>query len=60
MVVTEGQLAMLEEFRRSRSKPGCVVRRATVVVLAFEKWSNQDIAPEVGLDRMAVELRRRR
>ena len=60
VVVTERQLAILDEFRRSRSEPGWVVQRAAVIFLAFEKWSNQEIAAEVGLDRMAVGLWRRR
>ncbi len=56
VVVRERQSAILDEFRRSRTEPGWVVQRATVMVLAFEKWSNQNIAAEVGLDRMAVGL----
>ena len=56
VVVTERQFAILDEFRRSRSEPRWVVQRAAVIVLGFEKWSNQEIAAEVGLDRMAVGL----
>lgn len=56
VVVTERQFAILDEFRRSRSEPRWVVQRAALIVLGFEKWSNQEIAAEVGLDRMAVGL----
>lgn len=58
--VSERQLVILEEFRRSRSEPGWVIQRAGVIVLAWEKWSNQQIAAEVSLDRMAVGVWRRR
>ncbi len=51
-------MAILQEFRRSRSEPGWVVQRAAVIVWGFEKWSNQEIAAEVRLDRMAVGRRR--
>ena len=37
VVVTERQFAILEEFRRSRSEPGWVVQRATVILLALQK-----------------------
>ena len=60
VVVTERQWAILDEFRRSRSEPGWVVQRAAVILWGFEKRPNQEIAVEVGLDRMAVGLWRRR
>ena len=55
VVVTERQWAIGDEFRRSRSEPGWVVQRAAVILLAFEKRLNQEIADEVSLERMAVE-----
>ena len=58
--VSERQLGILQEFCRSRSEPAWVVQRATVSVRAFEGRWNRDLAPEMGLDRMAVGTWRRR
>lgn len=58
--VSERQWGILEEFRRSRSEPAWVVQRATVIVRAFAGRLNQEIADEIGLDRMAVGTWRRR
>lgn len=58
--VSERQLAVLEEFRRSKTEPQFVSQRAAIIVAAFAGRSNQEIAQEVGLERMAVGTWRRR
>ena len=60
VVVSERQLAILEELRRSRTEPLWVVKRAHIIVLAWEGRLNQEIARQVSLDRMAVGTWRRR
>lgn len=60
VVVSERQLVILEEFRRSRSEPKWVVQRAGIIVLAWEGMANQEIATEVSLNRGAVGVWRRR
>lgn len=58
--VSERQLQILEEFRRSRTEPVALVQRAGVIVLAWRGLLNQAIAAQVQLERMAVGLWRRR
>lgn len=58
--VSERQLLILEEFRRSRTEPRWVVERASIIVLAWERLVNQEIAQRVQLGRMAVGTWRRR
>ena len=58
--VSERQLVILEEFRRSRSEPLWVVKRADIIVSAWQGESNQEIASHVSLNRLAVGCWRRR
>ena len=58
--VSEKQLGILEEFRRSRTLPKCVIQRATMVVLGFRSLLNEEIAVEVGLNRQQVGTWRQR
>ena len=58
--VTEKQLVVIEEFSRSRSVSRAVIQRATVVLRAFQGMRNEDIAPQVGLNRQQVGVWRQR
>ena len=60
VVVTERQQAILREFSRSRSEPPMLVQRARIILLAFEGRRNEEIAAEVGLNRVQVGTWRRR
>jgi hypothetical protein len=58
--VTEKQLAILEELRRSRTEAKGIVRRASILVLGFQGLLNEQIALDVGLNRQQVGIWRRR
>jgi hypothetical protein len=60
IVITERQKKLLEEFRKSRTIGKCITQRATIILLGFEGMLNEEIAREVGLNRMQVGLWRRR
>jgi len=58
--VTEKQLVILSEYRKSRSESRAVVQRATIVLLGYEGFSNEQIAEKVGLNRIQVGTWRQR
>lgn len=60
VTITERQQAILIEFSKSRSEPLFIRQRATIVLRAFQKRPNAEIAAEVGLERHQVGLWRRR
>lgn len=60
VTVSEEQFAILEEFRRSRTESEGTKQRATIVLLAFEGLLNEEIAPQVGLNRQQVGVWRQR
>lgn len=60
VVITERQQVILEELSRSRSESQMISQRARIILPAFAKQSNKEIAAEVGLERKQVGLRRRR
>lgn len=60
VVITERQQVILEELSRSRSEAQMISQRAKIILLAFAKRSNEQIAAEVGLERKQVGLWRRR
>jgi transposase len=60
IVITERQKKLLEEFSKSRTLGKCITQRATIILLGFEGMLNEEIALEVGLNRMQVGLWRRR
>lgn len=60
VTVSEKQWAILDELSRSRSFPEGVKRRATIIVLAFQGLLNEEIAPQVGLNRQQVGVWRQR
>lgn len=58
--ITERQQMILESMAAAKTSPVRLVQRATVVLQAFAKVDNQDIARAIGLDRTAVGQWRRR
>lgn len=60
VVVSVRQHEILTEFSRSRSEPGAIVKRATVILKAFAGALNEDIAQEVSLERKQVGIWRKR
>jgi transposase len=60
VVVTERQQAVLLELSRSRTEPPMWIQRAKIVLRAFAGRKNQEIAAEVGLNRVQVGTWRRR
>ncbi len=60
VTISEKQSAILDEFSRSRSVPEGIKQRATIVLLAFQGQLNEEIAPQVGLNRQQVGVWRQR
>jgi hypothetical protein len=60
VTITERQQEILDEFSRSRSEPYFLRQRATIVLLAFARLLNEQIAPQVDLERHQVGLWRAR
>lgn len=60
IIISERQQKLLEEFSKSRTLGTCIVQRATIVLLGFTGMLNEDIAPQVGLNRQQVGLWRQR
>ena len=58
--VSERQLSILNELRRSKTESASVVQRAAIIALAWEGRLNEEITAEVGLGRMEVGKWRRR
>lgn len=54
VTVSERQLSILNELRRSKTEPTWVVQRAAIIVLAWEGRLNEEISAEVGLGRMEI------
>jgi transposase len=60
VVITERQQVVLEELSNSRTEPLRVTQRARIVLLAFEGYTNEEIAQKVQLVRMQVGRWRQR
>jgi transposase len=60
VVITERQQPILLELSKSRTESQSVVQRATIVLRAFEKKRNEEIAAEIGLGAGQVGVWRRR
>ena len=60
IIVSERQQKLLEEFRKSRTLGNCIVQRATIILLGFAGVLNEEIARQVGLNRIQVGIWRRR
>ena len=58
--VTERHLKILQDIAPSRTATVALVQRATLILRAFDKIDNQDIADEIDLNRNAIGLWRRR
>lgn len=60
IVLTEKLQDILFKITRSTTGAIRLIQRARIVLLAFERWRNEDIADEVGLNRKQVGCWRRR
>jgi len=60
VLITERQRRVLEDLARSRTAPLHLAQRAPIILRAFEKADNRDIAEELGLNRNSVGMWRRR
>ena len=60
VTITERQQEVLRTIRNAPTAPSRLRQRAAIILLAFEKQGNPEIAAEVGLSRRQVSLWRRR
>ena len=60
VLITERQQEVLQELVAGRTTPVRLVQRATIVLRAFAKIDNAEIADEIGLGPNAAGLWRRR
>src|SRR5271170_2313040 len=60
IIVSERQQVLLNEFSKSRTVGKGVVQRATIILLGFAGLLNEEIAAQVGLNRMQVGIWRQR
>lgn len=60
VVITEKQQVILREFASSRGVAAATSQRAKIILLAFEKTFNEEIAEQVGLNRNQVGIWRKR
>src|ERR1700756_5793156 len=60
VTITERQQEILDEFSRSRTEPSFLRQRSTIILLAFAGLLNEEIAPQVGLERHQVGIWRSR
>lgn len=58
--VTERQLELLEEIVASRTAAVRLVQRAKIILLAFEKYNNEEVGEVVGLNPQQVSVWRKR
>jgi transposase len=60
IVISERQQKLLEEFSKSRTIGQCLAQRAMIILLGFSGLFNEEIALQVGLNRIQVGLWRQR
>ena len=60
VIITERQQSVLQTMTRSSTCPQALAQRAWMILLAFEGWTNEDIADHIGCERHAVGIWRRR
>jgi transposase len=60
IIISERQQKLLEEFCKSRTIGKCLAQRAAIILRGFAGMLNEDIALQVGLNRMQVGLWRQR
>lgn len=60
ILLSEKQLSILQQITRSTTVSQRLGQRAQVILLAFERWRNDEIAVEINLHRRQIGLWRRR
>jgi hypothetical protein len=60
VTISESQQQILDQFSRSRCQPYGLRQRATIILLAFAGLLNDEIAPQVDLERHQVGIWRAR
>jgi putative transposase len=60
VIVTERQQEVLQLLARSSTSPQAVAQRARMILLAFERLANEEIADRLGYERHPVGVWRRR
>jgi len=60
ILITERQQKVLQDIAHSRTAPLHLTQRAPIILRAFERTDNQDIAAEIDLNRNSVGVWRRR
>ena len=60
VVITERQQEILQRWARSRSCPRGLAQRAEIILLAFDRLPNGPVAEQLGCERHAVGIWRRR
>src|SRR5277367_467715 len=60
VILSERQQKLLEEFSRSRTLGQCFAQRAMIILLGFSGMLNEEIALQVGLNRIQVGIWRQR
>jgi transposase len=60
VIISERQQRLLEEFSKSRTIGKCTSQRASIVLLGFSGMLNEEIALQVGLNRIQVGIWRQR
>src|SRR5271155_875157 len=60
ILISERQQKLLQEFSKSRTIGKCLAQRAMIILLGFSGLFNEEIALQVGLNRIQVGLWRQR
>jgi putative transposase len=60
IIITERQQEVLQRMTRSSTCPQALAQRARMILLSFDGWDNEAIAEDIGCERHAVGIWRRR
>lgn len=60
IIITERQQDLLQTMTRSSTCPQALAQRARIILLAFDRLDNEDIAQRIGCERHAPGIWRRR
>jgi transposase len=60
IIISDRQQKLLEECSKSRTIGKCIAQRATIILLGFSGMLNEQIALQVGLNRLQVGIWRQR
>jgi putative transposase len=60
IIITERQQAVLQTMTRSSTCAQAAAQRARMILLGFDSWDNEVIADQIGCERHAVGVWRRR